>query len=101
MMTPIPLSGHWIPAQQGYHRAPPQDFYRDIRANVVENLENIGIDVKYHHHEVGASGQQEIELTLVPMMQACDRTMLSKYFVHNVAVDCGVTATFMPKPIAG
>ncbi|MBN1879863.1 type I glutamate--ammonia ligase [bacterium] len=96
-----PLSGHWIPVQQGYHRAPPQDFYRDIRAEVVEHLESIGIDVKYHHHEVGATGQQEIELTLAPMMDACDRTMLAKYFVHNVAIGNGVTATFMPKPIAG
>lgn len=96
-----PLCGHWIPAQQGYHRAPPQDYYRDVRAQVVEHLESIGVDVKYHHHEVGATGQQEIELTLAPVMDACDRTMLTKYFVHNVAVDNGVTATFMPKPIAG
>ena len=95
-----PLSGHWIPHQQGYQRAPPQDLYRDIRAEMVEKLENIGVDIKYHHHEVGATGQQEIELTLVPMTVACDHAMLTKYFVHNVAVDNGCTATFMPKPIA-
>ncbi|MBN1296226.1 type I glutamate--ammonia ligase [bacterium] len=96
-----PLSGYWIPEQQGYHRAPPHDFYRNIRAEIVEGLENLNIDVKYHHHEVGATGQQEIELNMAPMMHACDSAMLVKYVVHNVVINYGLTATFMPKPIVG
>jgi glutamine synthetase len=95
-----PISGHWIPYQQGYHRAAPQDLYRDVRAAMVDALEKMGVDIKYHHHEVGATGQQEIELTLGQMTEACDHTLLTKYAVHNIAVDYGVSATFMPKPIA-
>ncbi|HPQ40182.1 MAG TPA: type I glutamate--ammonia ligase [bacterium] len=96
-----PLSGYWIPDQQGYHRAPPHDFYRNIRAEIVEGLEFLEMDVKYHHHEVGATGQQEIELNMGPMMRMCDNAMLVKYYVHNVVINYGLTATFMPKPIAG
>lgn len=96
-----PLSGYWIPDQQGYHRAAPHDFYRNIRAEIVEHLEDLGMDVKYHHHEVGATGQQEIELNMGQMMSACDNAMLVKYHVHNLVLQYGLTATFMPKPIAG
>ncbi|MGB4098385.1 MAG: type I glutamate--ammonia ligase [bacterium] len=96
-----PIAGQWIPHQQGYHRGAPQDFYRDVRNEMMNTLAQMGVDVKYHHHEVGATGQQEIEMSLSPMIAACDHTMLTKYVVHNAAVERGLIATFMPKPIAG
>ncbi|MCD4653177.1 type I glutamate--ammonia ligase [bacterium] len=95
------FTGYCVPEQQGYHKAPPFDSYRNIRSEIVAGLEAMDIDVKYHHHEVGATGQQEIELNIGPLMKACDNSMLVKYNVHNTIVKNGLTATFMPKPIAG
>lgn len=94
-------NGYWIPSQTGYHQAPPFDVHRNIRTRIVKHLQAAGIKVKYHHHEVGASGQQEIELNLAPLVTSCDNGMLLKYIVRNVVVDSGLTATFMPKPLAG
>ncbi len=94
-------NGYWIPSQTGYHQAPPFDVHRNIRTRIVRHLQSAGINVKYHHHEVGASGQQEIELNLAPLVTSCDNGMLLKYIVRNVVVDSGLTATFMPKPLAG
>ncbi len=96
-----PQPGFWIPFQDGYHSAAPGDTFRNIRAEIVQLAEKTGIDVRYHHHEVGATGQQEIELSLTPMVRACDHSMLMKYFIRNVVVSHGLTATFMPKPVAG
>lgn len=62
-------------------------------------LQDWGVDVKYHHHEVGGSGQMEIEVELGDMVDMADKTMIIKYVVHNAAVQDGRTATFMPKPI--
>ena len=60
-----------------------------------------GIDVKYHHHEVGGCGQMEIEVELGDMLKLADDTMSAKYVIKNEAVLNGCTATFMPKPLAG
>lgn len=62
-------------------------------------MEDWGIDVKYHHHEVGGSGQMEIEVELGDMVDMADKTMIIKYIIRNAAVQEGKTATFMPKPI--
>ncbi len=91
--------GFWMAPQGGYHAAAPADTYRDIRAEIVELLEKSDVEVRYHHHEVGATGQQEIELTLQPVLSSCDQAMLTKYYVRNVVNAHGKTATFMPKPI--
>jgi len=61
----------------------------------------MGIQVKYHHHEVGAAGQLEIEVELGDMMKMADATMMAKYVIKNEAIAHGKTATFMPKPLHG
>jgi glutamine synthetase len=94
-------SGFWIPHQSGYHAAFPNDSYANIRAEVVMLAENAGVKIKYHHHEVGASGQQEIELNMCPMLIGCDHVTLTKYFLRNTAIKHGLMATFMPKPLLG
>ncbi len=96
-----PLSGYRIAHQGGYHSAAPGDSYRNIRVEICQALENVDIDVKYHHHEVGASGQQEIEFTMNSMVSACDNAMLLKYVVKNIVLNHGLSVTFMPKPIMG
>ena len=55
--------------------------------------------MKYHHHEVGGSGQMEIEVELGDMVDMADKTMIIKYVIRNAAVQEGKTATFMPKPL--
>ena len=92
--------GFQTPHQGGYHIAPPQDVQYDYRSKVCMMMENQGIKVKYHHHEVG-SAQMEIEVEFAPMTEMADKTMLTKYIIKNEAVREGKTATFMPKPVYG
>ena len=86
--------------RKGYHIDVPFDKHADVREEMVEVIEKvIGCPVRYHHHEVGLSGQQEIETELMPFDFIIDRMMYIRDAVHNVALRNGLTATFMPKPI--
>ena len=64
-------------------------------------LDEMGVEVKYHHHEVGGPGQCEIEIPLLPLHQATDAIHLVKYVVRMTAIQLGMTATFLPKPLHG
>ena len=84
-----------------YHAAMHQDTLFDLRCEVVRQIQNAGIPVKYHHHEVGAFGQQEIELGFNDLVSMADATLVVKSLVHNVANEFDLTATFLPKPLHG
>ncbi len=90
-----------IPLKSGYMRVPPAEHLHDLRSEVVTTLEAMNIPVRYHHHEVGAPGQCEIEVNLQPLVRAADQAMLIKYVIKNVAHRRGKIATFMPKPLYG
>jgi len=90
-----------IPAQRGYMRVPPADQLHDLRSEIMLELQRLGIPVRYHHHEVGAAGQCEIETELTSLVRAADNSQIVKYVVKNVAARRGKFATFMPKPIYG
>ncbi len=96
-----PGSGYTIATHGGYHAAPPHDRLHGARTRIVLALEQLGVEVKYHHHEVGAPGQCEIEIPLLPMLDAGDAAMLVKYAVRMTALELGLTATFLPKPLHG
>src|SRR3546814_11645620 len=64
-------------------------------------LEQMGVPVEVHHHEVAAPGQLEIGTKFSTLVQRADWTQILKYVVHNVAHAYGKTATFMPKPVVG
>jgi len=64
-------------------------------------MEEAGIAVKYHHPEVAASGQFEIEPMLGEMSKMADATMTIKYIIKNTAAKYGKSATLMPKPVYG
>ena len=81
----------------GYHIAAPQDVGYDLRSRICMEMENWGIKVKYHHHEVGGPGQMEIEVELADMPAMADNTMIIKYIIKNMAAREGKTATFLPK----
>ena len=93
--------GHYIPLHGGYHAIPPKDQLYNLRAEMSMTLEAMGVQVKYHHHEVGGPGQCEIETPLVGLLAAGDMTMLVKYVTKMTAHAHGKTVTFMPKPLYG
>ncbi|MGC9356843.1 MAG: type I glutamate--ammonia ligase, partial [Anaerolineae bacterium] len=94
-------SGYTIPRHGGYHAIPPQDHLFNLRAWICMHLESMGVEIKYHHHEVGGPGQCEIETPLLPLVKAADATLLIKYITRMSAFELGMTATFMPKPLFG
>lgn len=85
----------------GYHADLPGDRTFDLRNQICLELAKWGVDVKYHHHEVGGSGQLEIEVELGEMTRLADATMAAEYVIRNTAAANGMTATLMPKPIYG
>ncbi|MEW6365974.1 MAG: type I glutamate--ammonia ligase [Acidobacteriota bacterium] len=87
--------------RRGYHAASPEDRFENIRSTMCRSLMEIGIPVKYHHHEVGPAGQVEIELNFMPILKAGDSVALAKWVIRNIADRNGLVATFMPKPIYG
>ncbi len=93
--------GYHIPLHGGYHAIPPRDQLYQLRTRMVSNLENAGVPVKYHHHEVGGPGQCEIETPLLEGLQAADACMIIKYVTRMTAHEAGHSATFLPKPLYG
>ncbi len=93
--------GNIIREQKAYHISKPQDTSFEARSKMVLEIEKAGIPVKYHHPEVGAAGQFEIEPKLGELSKMADATVLIKYIIRNVASEFGLTATFMPKPVYG
>ena len=85
--------------KEGYFPVPPTDSLEDIRAEMVKMMIQCGIDIEAEHHEVATAGQAEIDMRFEPLLSMCDKLMLFKYIVKNVAKNHNKTATFMPKPI--
>lgn len=90
-----------IEPRRGYHAASPEDRGADLRAEMCRVLRGIGIPLKYHHHEVGAPGQYEIEFLFGPLLQAADHVALGRFAVRNTAARAGKVASFLPKPLFG
>ena len=93
--------GHLIPLHGGYHAIPPKDQLHDLRSEMCLVLEEMGIPVKYHHHEVGGPGQCEIEIPMLGLREAADATQLVKYATRMTARRHDQTVTYMPKPLFG
>ena len=95
----VPNLGHKPRHKGGYFPLPPVDSLNDIRTEMVMTMQEIGLNVEAHHHEVATGGQCEIDLKFGPLLSMADDLIKYKYVVKNVAKQYGLTATFMPKPI--
>ncbi|MBR2616693.1 MAG: glutamine synthetase beta-grasp domain-containing protein, partial [Clostridia bacterium] len=93
--------GTVVAKQKAYHIAKPFDASYEMRSEMCMLMKDAGIEINYHHPEVAASGQFEIEPQLGKMSHMADATMMIKYIIHNTALKYGKAATFMPKPIYG
>ena len=85
--------------KEGYFPVPPTDHYQDLRTEMAMTMQNCGLEVECHHHEVATGGQTEIDLKFDSLIRSADAMMLYKYIVKNVANQYGKTVTFMPKPL--
>jgi glutamine synthetase len=92
--------GHRPGVKGGYFPVPPVDSAHDLRAEMVTVMQEMGLNMDKHHHEVAPS-QHELGLTYAPMVKSADNVQIYKYVTHMVAHTYGKTATFMPKPVAG
>ena len=94
-------TGHRPGVKGGYFPVPPVDSLHDLRAAMCLTMEEMGVEVEVHHHEVGTAGQCEIGTKFDTLVRRADKNQIMKYVIQNVAHAYGKTATFMPKPIVG
>jgi len=84
----------------GYFDLLPVDLGEEARRDIVIVLEALGFEIEAAHHEV-APGQHEIDFKYADALRSADDVMTFKMVVKKIALDYGLHATFMPKPIYG
>lgn len=92
--------GHRPRTKGGYFPVAPTDSMVDLRAEMMQVMEQVGLEVMLGHHEV-AQAQGEIGVKFGTLVEAADNVQKYKYVVKMVAHLNGKTATFMPKPLYG
>ena len=83
----------------GYFDHVPRGSAHDFRRAAITMLESMGISVEFSHHEAGP-GQNEIDLRYADALTTADNLMTFRTVVKEVALEQGVYASFMPKPLA-
>src|SRR3546814_8608160 len=83
--------GHRPGVKGGYVPVPPIDSFQDMRSEMCPLLEQQGVPVEVHHHEVAGPGQLEIGTRFSTLVQRADWNQILKYTVHNVAHVYGKT----------
>lgn len=83
----------------GYFDHVPRGTGHDFRRAAISMLESMGISVEFSHHEAGP-GQNEIDLRYADALTTADNVMTFRTVVKEVALEQGLYASFMPKPMA-
>ena len=94
-----PNLGYKPRTKQGYFPVPPMDQLQDLRSQMSLNLEEVGVPVELHHHEVASGGQGEIGIRFDTLLAMADKLMTFKYVLKQTAWQAGKSLTFMPKPV--
>ena len=95
-----PNLGHKLRHKEGYFPVAPADTQQNLRNEMCAQMEELGIKIERHHHEV-ATAQNEINFVYDTLTATGDNLQLYKYVVRNVANQHGKSVTFMPKPLFG
>jgi glutamine synthetase len=82
----------------GYFDLTPLDTAQEYRRKTINALELMGIPVEHSHHEVAPS-QHEIIVRYTDALTMADNIMTFRLTVKEVAMEHGIYATFMPKPL--
>ena len=82
----------------GYFDLTPLDVAQEYRRQTILTLEQLGIPVESSHHEVSPS-QHELDLRHTDALTMADSVVTSRLAVKEVAMEHGIYATFMPKPL--
>jgi glutamine synthetase len=85
--------------KQGYFPVAPTDTAQDIRTEMLLTMNECGVPIEKHHHEVATGGQNELGIKFSTLVKSADYLMTYKYVIKNVAKKYGKTVTFMPKPL--
>ncbi len=97
----FPNLGYKPRHKEGYFPCAPTDSLVDLRNEMVQVCQEVGIHIEASHHEVATGGQCEIDFKFDTLLNAGDTLQWFKYIIKNVAVRNGKTVTFMPKPLFG
>jgi len=84
----------------GFFDLTTHDMVSNLRKQTIIMLEQMGIPVEYSFHENGPS-QHEIDLRWTDALSMADNVMTFRLVVREIALEQGVYATFMPKPLSG
>ncbi len=93
-----------------YHSTSPFTVWEDMRNETMNILKSFGMSIKYAHSECGKlyslnthdqddcsiAEQHEIEFLPVPICDAGDDVVISKWVICNVAKKYGMSVTFSP-----
>jgi len=91
--------GGQISPKRGYFPVPPTDTLNTLRGKFLMALEEAGIPMEVHHHEVATAGQSELGMRFTTLTRMADQLLTYKYIIKNIARQNGKTVTFMPKPL--
>ncbi|VVB54249.1 Glutamine synthetase [uncultured archaeon] len=91
--------GYVLRPKEAYFRAPPEDPTNEFRNELAHNLNEMGVPVECHHHEVATCGQVEFPYKAAELTASADRFYKYKFTARNIAKKYGWMAVFMPKPI--
>ena len=84
----------------GYFDLTPLDVAQQYRRETITALERLSIPVESSHHEVSPS-QHELDLRHTDALSMADNLVTTRLAVKEVAMENGIYATFMPKPLEG